>query len=277
MKPHLLRYVGCKQQLINEIKHHVDRLYTKNLHWVEPFCGSIVVPLYFLNYERITHFHLNDLNPQLIRFYKALQQIDTLDDVMKHFDQMICSYSQTNHVYYEYREQLNNSCNIQMEQYIALFLFINRTCFNGVSRYNKSGNFNVPLGRNQPNWNDIKERLMELHQLLKISRNKITFYNECYSDFVKNFSRQISFLYCDPPYDSTFSLYNSKNFENDDQNTLYELLQNHKGPWLLHNSNTERIIHMYNNYNIHEVTTRRRVSRSVSGRGDVVELIITNT
>jgi DNA adenine methylase len=279
MKPNLLRYVGSKQKLIGEIEKHINRLPLTNFEWIEPFCGSLIVPLHFLNDPRITHFHLNDLNSYLIRFFKDLQMIDNLDNVIVHLNHMIGRFADDKNVYYEYRDKINSEAPIPCDEYIALFLLINRTCFNGVSRYNKKGKFNVPIGKTATNWDNIQEKLHEVHQQLKELRYKITFHNDSYESFVQKMITtrcRNYFLYCDPPYDSTFSMYNDTKFEGDDQTRLCALLQAQVVPFLLHNSNTERIQTIYNTNNQFEVVTRRSVSQTSSSRGIVTELIVTN-
>lgn len=283
MKPHLLRYVGSKQKLLVNIEEHVKNVSLTRFEWIEPFCGSLVVPLHFLNDPRITHFHLNDLNSFLIRFYTEIQRIENLDSVIVCLDELVGKFDiEHNQTYYECRDKINGddiTTTIPCDEYIALFLFINRTCFNGVSRYNKKGKFNVPIGKTNTNWDNVKDKLHEVHQQFKQFKSKITFHNEPYNSFIgkaivprcRNY-----LLYCDPPYDATFSMYNDKSFEGDDQSTLYSLLNEQVCPFLVHNSNTSRIQTMYEKYHKYEVITRRSVSQSTASRGNVTELIITN-
>ena len=283
---HLLRYVGSKHQLLNDIEQRISNI-PNNIEWIEPFCGSLVVSLHFLKKSPvyIRHFHVNDLNTHLIRFFTDIQNITSLSQTEQIFKQYIQRYEQDSNMYYELRNTFNDSQHIPPHEYIALFLFINRTCFNGVSRYNKSGKFNVPLGKIKPNWIEILKKLNEVHHDLHHTyRHKITFYNLQFDVFIKerlNAAQDTKlFVYCDPPYDNTFNTYNKTSFEKDDQHNLFTILHEdvhqHNNLFLVHNSNNERIQSLYNAHHQHIVTTRRSVSQQVSSRGIITELIITN-
>ena len=276
----LLRYVGSKTQLLADIKEQIsiETFPYDKFEWIEPFCGSIVVPLYMINDKRITHFHLNDINPYLIRFFKELQQIDNIEPIITYLKTVVEIYEKDKNHYYEIRRKINDSSNMNSVEYISSFLFINRTCFNGVSRYNRKGEFNVPLGKINPNWNDIFIKLKEVHEQLRYSYCPITFHNESYETFIHKMTtrNQSCFIYCDPPYDNTFNLYNNKSFEKDNQQELATTLKNLHHPFLTHNTKNEYISDLYKGYKQTDVISKRFVSQDATKRGAITELMITN-
>jgi len=274
----LLRYVGSKTQLLESITTQVAQIEHEKFEWIEPFCGSIVVPLHFINDRRITHFHLNDINSNLIRFFRELQKIEHIEPIVEYMQGLIGHFEKDRSYYYTLRDDINHAEDMNSIEYISTFLFINRTCFNGVSRYNSKGMYNVPVGKTNPKWVDVFGKLREVHEQLRYSFCPITFHNESYDSFVQKMTnRDIPrFIYCDPPYDDTFNMYNRILFVKDDQTDLSNALQRQSHPFLVHNTDTDKIRELYKQCQLHSVSTRRCVSRNVETRGVTTELMITN-
>src|SRR5678816_2235036 len=128
-----LKWAGGKRWLVPFIQEHWQRHSFRRL--VEPFCGGLSVALNLLPENAL----LNDVNPHLINFYQHVKRglRITID---ARYDEAI---------YYQHRERFNELIKLQQEdsnEAAQLFYYLNRTCFNGLCRFNQSGAFNVPFG-----------------------------------------------------------------------------------------------------------------------------------
>lgn len=128
---------GIKTKLVSEIANLVGEMPIGR--WIEPFCGSAVVALNL----RPKRALLCDSNIHIIQFYKDIQSGFLTPSIVREFlsEQGVKLLSLGEDFYYEVRERFNNAPNS------LDFLFLNRSCFNGVMRFNRSGRFNVPFCR----------------------------------------------------------------------------------------------------------------------------------
>ena len=187
-----LKIQGIKTKLVPLIKEtaHID----DDTTWVEPFMGSGVVGF---NIAR-KHAIFADTNPHIIEFYNAIKRGDITSDIVRNFlnengkklSEMDDEY------YYEVRNRFN-------EKHEPLdFLFLNRACFNGMMRFNKNNDFNVPYGH-KPNRfakayvTKIVNQVAHVEQLLK--NNDWTFVCQSFEQTIDECPKN-SFIYCDPPY-----------------------------------------------------------------------------
>ena len=163
---------------------------------------------------------------------------------------------------------------------------MNRTCFNGLYRVNKSGKFNVPCGKyKNPTICDSKN----LRNLSKLIQNVIFEYGDYKksSEYVDN----KTFVYFDPPYrplsiTSGFTSYTKEDFNDENQKELakyYCELNNKKAKLMLSNSNPKNtnkedtfFEDIYKGFNINEVSAKRMINANSKGRGEISELLITN-
>lgn len=219
-----LKWAGGKRWLVPYIQHSWDE--HKSSRLVEPFCGGLSIALGLLPKKAL----LNDINPHLINFYYWLKQGLMLTIEMKI----------SKKTYYEYREEFNNIIENGKEnskKAAELFYYLNRTCFNGLCRFNRQGKFNVPLG-SKTSINRQADHLIKYKDILLNW--------EFRSDTYLNLQlKKNDFVFADPPYDVVFRNYSKDGFTWEDQVRLANWLSDHNVPIIVSNSATDRIITLY--------------------------------
>jgi DNA adenine methylase len=218
-----LKWAGGKRWLAP----HIEPIWRRQQQrrYVEPFCGGLAVAL-ALQPERAL---LNDLNPHLINFYKQIRRGLTLE-IEARYDQKL---------FYEQRARFNKLIKTDYaatKEVAQLFYYLNRTCFNGLCRFNRRGEFNVPLGQYK-----TVNYATDFHSYRKLFR-RWSFTNQ---DLGKLPIEEDDFIYADPPYDVEFTTYSAGGFTWDDQVRTAELLARHRGPVVLSNQATKRIVDLY--------------------------------
>lgn len=218
-----LKWAGGKRWLVAKLRplwlpHQHRRL-------VEPFCGGMAVAL-ALNPSSAL---LNDINPHLINFYRWLKR------------GLIAEVEMGNEktLFYSQRARFNHLVSngaMNSQETAELFYYLNRTCYNGLCRFNRKGEFNVPFGR--------YKRINYQKDFSAYSR---VFADWDFStvDFEKTALKSDDFVYADPPYDVEFTQYAREGFEWDDQVRLVKWLTQHPGPTVLSNQATTRIVKLY--------------------------------
>lgn len=221
-----IKIQGIKTKLVPLIKKNISC--ADDSFWVEPFMGSGVVGFNL----RPRRALFADNNPHLIGFYNALKQGKISSCLIRGFltEQGRILSERGEDYYYEVRERFNKF-------YEPLdFLFLNRSCFNGVIRFNREGKFNVPYGH--------KPRRFSKAYVTKIV-NQVRYIEECFSyldwtfccqDFRETLNRldnsKKNFIYCDPPYIGRHvDYYNS--WSEDDEQTLCEMLRKSRKPFMI--------------------------------------------
>lgn len=192
---------------------------------VEPFCGGLAVTLGLTPKEAL----LNDVNPHLINFYKQLKR------------GLVSQLHQENKssVFYSYREAFNKllkAGSANTSKAAALFYYLNRTGYNGLCRFNRSGEFNVPFG----SYANITYRYDFLEYRSVFANWKFT-----NVPFEKVPLLPDDFVYADPPYDVEFQQYSKDGFGWTQQEKTAEWLADHPGPVILSNQATPRIVKLY--------------------------------
>ncbi len=295
-----LKWAGGKTQLLEE--------FDKRLPWkisgsktikryIEPFIGGGAM-FFFLNRKYdIEESFLFDINRELIIAYKVIQKdfkalLDKLNEIKyKHLQKP--EYMRKEH-YYEIRNQYNkqindfNYSNFNEEwiERVAYLIFLNKTCFNGLFRQNRKGEFNVPFGRYQnPSIYDEKN-IIAVNKALKDTK----IFCGDFTDACK-YIKKDSFVYLDPPYrplnrTSSFTNYAKDGFNDEDQIRLAQFFKemDKKSAYLmLSNSdpknkdiNDHFFDDLYKNYNISRIPAKRHINSDASKRGEINELIITN-
>ena len=218
-----LKWAGGKRWLVP----HLEPTWLTHNHrrYVEPFCGGLAVALGL----QPTHAILNDVNPHLINFYHQLQRGLVVEIEMRNDEDL----------YYQQRDRFNQLIRAEQEatsEAAQLFYYLNRTCFNGLCRFNQSGEFNVPFGTYSAiNYtNDFTAYVDRLRGW--------SFTN---TDVAEMALEPDDFIYADPPYDVEFTTYSAGGFSWDDQVRTAELLANHTGPVVISNQATKRIVKLY--------------------------------
>jgi DNA adenine methylase len=192
---------------------------------VEPFAGGLAVTLGLLPDRAL----LNDTNEHLVNFYRWLQAGLKIDISLENSDKL----------FYSHRARFNAliaTAQAGTPEAAALFYYLNRTGFNGLSRFNATGEFNVPFGRYKK---IIYRRDFTSYSLVLKS------WTFSHGDFQDMVLHSTDFIYADPPYDVEFTKYSKGGFSWDDQVRAAEWLAKHKGPVVLVNQSTPRIEQLY--------------------------------
>ncbi len=183
---------GIKSKLVPFIKQSVD--WSFNGKWVEPFMGSGVVGFNIIPRNAI----FADSNPHLINFYNAISsgEINGLivRNFLEHHGKKLSNSGKD--YYYEVRERFNKT------HEPLDFLFLNRCCFNGMIRFNRNGEFNVPFGHKPQRFSKayITKIVNQVDYVYVMSRHSNwSFICQDFKETLKNLSEE-DFVYCDPPY-----------------------------------------------------------------------------
>lgn len=246
MKP-LLKWAGGKRWLLPILQslwqawnpHHEHRL-------VEPFAGGLAIAL-GLNPKAAV---LNDANVHLINFYQQVKKGLTFDYPLKNNAQF----------YYEMRDTFNTlrrEKKHRSKEAACIFYYLIRTGYNGLCRFNNSGEFNVPFGQHKSI--RYKTNFLDDREILKKWQLR-------HGDFQKIILKDTDFLYADPPYDVEFTKYNVNDFVWEDQIRLAHWLVKHQGPVIASNQATPRIIELYKDLKFTVFTLT--APRSIACTGD---------
>ena len=218
-----LKWAGGKRWLVP----HLTPVWAEHNHrrLVEPFCGGLAVALNL----RPRRALLNDSNPHLVNFLRHVRgglktEIDMRND---------------KELFYAHRQRFNDLiANGQADgpEAASLFYYLNRTGYNGLCRFNKSGEFNVPFGQ----YKAIRYRT-DFDEYRGLFAN----WEFACGDFERIALESDDFVYADPPYDVQFTQYSKGGFSWDDQGRLANWLTRHPGPVVASNQATTRIVELY--------------------------------
>lgn len=271
VKP-FLKWTGGKTKLLPQLVPLLPSDW-RNRQYVEPFVGGGAL-FFHLEPENAL---LNDSNRELINTYRIIAAnvailIGWLEDAKRY-------HNKTN--YYNLRDMYNNpfTYNLTQTEKAAIFIYLNKTCFNGLYRVNKKDEFNVPIGSyKKPNICDEKV-LLEAFRILK----NATLYSLDFEELI-DFINPDAFVYFDPPYvpitkTSNFTSYTKSGFTEKDQIRLrgfFEKLTRLGCKCMLSNSDCDTVRELYKNFNIKEVETGRSINCKGTKRGKIKELVILN-
>jgi DNA adenine methylase len=253
--PPPLKWAGGKRWLVPELQrlwqgHEKRRL-------VEPFVGGMAIALNLRPNEAL----LNDHNVHLVNFYEWLQKglkIDVPSD----------SDEET---YYANRNRFNEIIarkgGPSSRQAAMLFYYLNRNCYNGLCRFNRSGEFNTPHG---------KYKNPQFVEDLTPYKGALAGWDFRSGDFESVRLRKSDFVYADPPYDNAFTSYSSEEFGWKDQERLAHWLADHEGPVVASNHATDRIVELYGELGFElEILQAPRMINCTGDRTPVLEMIAT--
>jgi DNA adenine methylase len=239
-----LKWAGGKRWLVPHLRE-IWKLHAKK-RLVEPFCGGLAVTLGLLPQEAL----LNDVNFHAVNFYRQLKKGLKVAWQMQNDEQ----------AYYRCRDRFNKLIAADMantKEAAELFYYLNRTGYNGLCRFNKQGEFNVPFGR-YATINYTKD--------FSSYQEMFTSWTFKSGDFEKVPAACNDFIYADPPYDVEFTQYAKEGFNWEDQERLGEWLSRHKGPVVLSNQATERVLRLYKKLGFKLITLS--APRMISCTGD---------
>ncbi len=269
--PSFIKWAGGKKQLLEQFKP----LFPKKIErYFEPFLGGGTVAFYLIkNHPEIKKVYLSDINKELIITYQVIKE--NLNELIN----LLTEYKNNHSKDFYYRIR---SCEINKLNKIEIagrFIYLNKTCFNGLYRVNKKGEFNVPIG-NYKSPSIFKEKdLKEISELLKKDDIQV----EQFYEAVKE-ARKGDFIYFDPPYypinkTSMFTSYTKDKFLEEEQEKLAEVFRKLDGKGckvMLSNSDTPFIKELYKGYKINFVRATRMINCDATKRGAVNEVVITN-
>ena len=283
IKP-FLKWAGGKSQLLPHIRDFFPSDIKNADTYIEPFVGGGAVLFHILdNYHGIKNIVINDINPRLINTYVILREnpldlVSILEKLQRQYWKL--SMEEQRQFYLEQREYFNSG-GAKRTELAALFIFLNKTCFNGLYRVNKSGMFNVSFGQYQKPLICNRELIIRLSKLLR----KVTILNGDYAHTIASF-RGNTFVYFDPPYrpvsqTSDFTTYSSDGFDETQQKRLacFCRLLDFDSKWMLSNScptDDNFFNEHYSTYKIRKIEARRSIGAISASRVKIRELLITN-
>ncbi len=264
----IVKWVGGKRQLMFELLKNMPKSYNR---YFEPFIGGGAL-FFELQPENA---YISDMNEELINLYSVVRDnvCDLIFDLKKH--------EVSKEYFLEIRniDRTNEYKNLSNVQRASRFIYLNRTCFNGLYRVNSQGQFNVPFG-NYKNPRIVDENnLLNCSELLKNTEIKCADFSEILTKVKKG-----DFVYFDPPYvplneTSSFTSYTKDGFDMDMQFKLREVcdeLDSMGVMFMLSNSDTKFVNELYSNYEIKKVFASRAVNANAEGRGKITEVLVRN-
>lgn len=286
VKP-FIKWVGGKTQLLGEIRKYYPERIEK---YCEPFVGGGAVLFDVLSLFRPSKVLINDINPELINTYRYVKDnTEELIERLRILEDEYYSFEDKKVCYLRMRTRFNSliASKIDSLEEAALFIALNKTCFNGLYRVNKNGLFNVPYNNALHPLMCDEENIRACGELLKNTIITNGDYRETSSFIDEN-----TFMYVDPPYrpltpSSNFTSYNENGFTDENQIELGEFLlcMKHRGAMvLLSNSDPKNIDagddffdNLYKEFYIERVFGNRMINSKGTGRGAVKELLISSS
>ena len=289
-----VKWAGGKAGLIPQItKYYPDALKTGHIDkYVEPFVGGGAILLDVLQKYEVKEAYAYDTNQDLVNAYNVIKT--DVEDLIKKLSKYEKEYlpldlEERKEYYYDVRNEYNSAevkAGKLSTKRATEFIFLNRTCFNGLYRVNQSGDFNVPMGKYKNPMICDEENLRELSKLLQNVEIICGDYQDTI-DLVDN----NTFVYFDPPYrplsaTSGFTSYTKEDFDEEDQKQLamyYKKLDMKDAKLMLSNSNPKNVNEndtffddIYSGYTINELQANRMINSNSTKRGKISELLIIN-
>ncbi|MDR3022084.1 MAG: DNA adenine methylase [Clostridiales bacterium] len=292
VKP-FLKWAGGKGQLLHKLsKFYPMQLYCGEVEmYVEPFVGGGAVFFDVMQKFEIKQAVIIDINKELINCYRCIKV--NVKNLIEELNMLQSTYSKLDEIkqselFYRVRNRYNLATIENEMDYkkAADFIFLNRTCFNGLYRVNSKGAFNVPFGKYKNPKICDEENLMQIHKLLQRVRILDGDYKQCNA-----YVSDKAFVYFDPPYrpitmTQSFVGYSKHGFSDNDQIELAQFSEQltKKGcQVLLSNSdpkNTDEYDNffdeLYKRFNVSRVNAKRMINCHADKRGGVTEIVVSN-
>ncbi len=281
IKP-FLKWVGGKTKLLSDIDQNLPKeLKKRKFNYVEPFLGGGAVFFHLVQKFNVEKAYLNDLNGKLISVYKHVRDKNSeLIQKLKKLETDYYGSSDKKMFFLEQREKFNSSKKSVKKS--ALFIFLNKTGFNGMYRENSKGEYNIPFGQMKNPLICNKELLEKTSKLLK--DKEVIFSSKSFENLVAD--DKAVFYYLDPPYrpiskTSSFTDYTKSSFNDKTQFALKEYCDKiaKKGSFFMQsNSYSEDgfFQKLYHNRKINNLNVMRTISADGNKRNKVKEIIIKN-
>lgn len=286
-----LKWAGGKGQLINTFDEMFPNELTegKIKTYIEPFVGGGAILFHVLQNYNIEKAYINDINKELINCYRCIQaNVEEVINQLQNLEQDYLASDDRTNYFYKVRNRYNEihlNGHYDFEK-CADFIFLNKTCFNGLYRVNKDGKFNVPHGKYKNPLICDKDNLRLCAKLLQKVEISFGSYEQVLGKADNN-----TFVYFDPPYrplieNNSFVSYDKSGFDDDDQIKLaehYKALNDKKCLLMLSNSdpkNTNKddnfFDDLYKGFEIERVFAKRMINCQASKRGDITEIVVMN-
>ncbi|HGK4842487.1 TPA: DNA adenine methylase [Kluyvera georgiana] len=254
----ILKWAGNKTAIMPELKKHLPA----GQRLVEPFAGSCAVMM-ATDYP---HYLVADINPDLINLYQVIK-----NDVEYFIEEGRYLFEARNdsEAYYKTRQEFNLRHGGAIERALY-FLYLNRYGYRGLCRYNLNGYFNVPYG-------NYKKPYFPENEIRAFAEKakRATFICASYDETLAML-KVGDVVYCDPPYDGTFSQYHSNGFTQRDQGTLSALLIDYVeagGSVVVSNSDTALTRYLYRSFNLHLITAPRSMGVAAGEGKSAAEIL----
>jgi len=287
-----VKWAGGKGQVIDILKANLPSgLGTTITKYAEPFVGGGALLFALINEYCFEEIYINDNNKELMNVFRIIKEdcqslIDRLQTLQTEYETLDVNEQQI--YYYAQRDKFNEIALNDDTAVVkaSIFIFLNKTCFNGLYRVNKSGKFNVPAGKYKNPLICDKENLVNVSKKLQ---NVII--RSCDYHDVESFVDENTLVYFDPPYrplnvTSGFTAYTENPFNDNDQielANLYKKLSARGVKILLSNSDPHNVDYndnffddLFTGFNIQRITAVRSINSKAGKRGNVTELLIKN-
>lgn len=289
VKP-FIKWAGGKSQLLNDIRAK----YPKEInYYCEPFVGGGAVLLDVLANYHPEKVLINDINSELVNTYRQVQ--NNVEALIEQIFAMQTEFwaadtDSRKEIYVQNRQRFNdlkvfNDDNTSLKK-ASLFIFLNKTCFNGLYRVNSKGLFNVPIGSYKKPPICDESNMRYISKLLDGVQIKCGDYEKC-----KDFINEDTFVYIDPPYrpltaTASFTSYSENQFGDNEQLALGKFVDEitSKGAKVVASNSDPKNVdendrffdNLYSSYSIERVLAKRMINSNGNSRGSISELLICN-
>ncbi|MBQ7159189.1 MAG: DNA adenine methylase [Treponema sp.] len=285
-----IKWAGGKSQLLNEIREKYPSQIEK---YCEPFVGGGAVLFDVLQKFHPEQVLINDINKELINTYAQIKSNN--EDLIGCLSTLQGDYKAHTHeenkaFFYEKRLRYNelkaNKNELENLEKAALFIFLNKTCFNGLYRVNAKGLFNVPFNNAKNPFLCDEKNLRACSELLQNVEMTVGDYKEC-----KSFIDEKTFVYIDPPYrpltqTAAFTSYSENRFSDKEQSELADFIKSisEKGAKVVASNsdpknadkNDNFFDELYSHFEIKRIIASRMINSNAKKRGAISELLISN-
>ena len=265
-----VKWVGGTGRLLSQLRPLLPRGIERMRH-VEPFVGGGA--LFFA--RRPSRALLTDINPSLIGTYTAIR--DDVGAVIDALGSLAKQHSKER--YYEVRARYNEARGVTTARRAAMFIYLNKTCFNGLHRVNRKGEFNVPVGAYKNPRILNEDALTAASEALRGATLRCTPF-----EALLEHAKPGDFIYFDPPYEpvsqtASFTSYARDGFSREDQVRLrdtYKALDRRGCKLMLSNSDVPFIREIYEHFDVTTVAAPRAINCDATKRGKVREVVVRN-
>lgn len=293
----IIKWVGGKTQLLNTINDNLPQNISHFNTYMEPFIGGAAVLFYIVpKLPNIKNVFINDLNYKLTNLYtviknkhlKLINQLKTIQEEYRKSEDPKMFYYNTRDSFNIYDMNMEPDADVL---HAAEFIFLNKTCFNGLYRENSKGEFNVPWNKNVNVCICDEENIKAVHNFF--IKYNVQISTGTYNDFFKGKELYMknAFVYMDPPYrpitkSAAFTSYTKSGFNDDNQKELkvwVDILNSNCAYCMLSNSDPKNydvndmfFDDLYSDYNIIRVNAKRSINSKGNGRGSITEILVKN-